>query len=63
MYSEGYINQLSVDFSGIIIEKMRLKHPHMNWETMDVRETSCETNSVDVVIDKVCCLLSWGTVS
>ncbi|KAL7268611.1 hypothetical protein RUND412_008759 [Rhizina undulata] len=52
LYNEDYKNQLNVDFSEIIIEQMKAKHPEMEWVVMDVREMGCEDGSVDVAIDK-----------
>ncbi|KAI0091507.1 S-adenosyl-L-methionine-dependent methyltransferase [Irpex rosettiformis] len=56
MYDDGYHEIVNVDYSGILIEKMRQKHevirPEMQWHEMDVREMALETESFDVAIDK-----------
>ncbi|KAL7005091.1 hypothetical protein EMMF5_005331 [Cystobasidiomycetes sp. EMM_F5] len=36
MYTDGYKNIVNIDYSGVCIEKMQSKHPHMTCE----RETS-----------------------
>ncbi|KIP02687.1 hypothetical protein PHLGIDRAFT_32105 [Phlebiopsis gigantea 11061_1 CR5-6] len=56
MYDDGYKNIVNVDYSGILIEKMRRKHqevrPGMEWLEMDVRELKFNSESFDVAIDK-----------
>ncbi|KAI0792029.1 S-adenosyl-L-methionine-dependent methyltransferase [Abortiporus biennis] len=56
MYDDGYTNIVNLDYSGILIEKMRHKHaslrPKMEWLEMDVRELKFDANSFDIAIDK-----------
>ncbi|RPD59094.1 S-adenosyl-L-methionine-dependent methyltransferase [Lentinus tigrinus ALCF2SS1-7] len=56
MYDDGYKNIVNIDYSGILIEKMRHKHgqtaPEMEWHEMDIRDLKFETDSFDVAIDK-----------
>ncbi|THG95936.1 hypothetical protein EW026_g5790 [Hermanssonia centrifuga] len=56
MYDDGYKHIVNVDYSGILIEKMRKKHedarPKMTWHEMDVRRLAFETGSFDIAIDK-----------
>ncbi|KAI9773508.1 MAG: hypothetical protein M1835_006148 [Candelina submexicana] len=47
-----YTNQLSVDFSDVVIGRMKARHPHLEWRVEDVRELELEDSSFDVAIDK-----------
>ncbi|KAL8809665.1 MAG: hypothetical protein Q9223_003363 [Gallowayella weberi] len=51
----NYDNQLSVDFSAIVIKKMQHRYPFLEWRVDDVRDLHLEDCSVDVAIDKVIC--------
>ncbi|KAI9880907.1 MAG: hypothetical protein M1830_009975 [Pleopsidium flavum] len=48
----GYTNQVSIDFSSVVIEKMESKHHEMTWQVMDVRHLRFEDNMFEVAIDK-----------
>lgn len=50
--SLGYTNQISIDFSQIVIEQMRAKHLGLHWQVMDVRDMGFESASFDIAIDK-----------
>ncbi|KAI0701472.1 S-adenosyl-L-methionine-dependent methyltransferase [Cytidiella melzeri] len=56
MYDDGYRQIVNVDYSSVLIEKMRRKHeqtrPEMQWHEMDVRHMALESESFDVAIDK-----------
>eukprot|EP00475_Leptophrys_vorax_P044228 TRINITY_DN8779_c0_g1_i1.p1 TRINITY_DN8779_c0_g1~~TRINITY_DN8779_c0_g1_i1.p1 ORF type:complete len:247 (-),score=45.02 TRINITY_DN8779_c0_g1_i1:676-1416(-) len=52
MFNDGFTNVLSVDYSTVLLEHMRSKYPHLQWEFQDVRELSLPDNSFDLVIDK-----------
>ncbi|TKA79859.1 hypothetical protein B0A49_01567 [Cryomyces minteri] len=52
LYSQSYHDQTNVDFSPIVIDAMRAKHPEMKWVVMDVRKLAFEDGSYDVAIDK-----------
>ncbi|KAL0953390.1 hypothetical protein HGRIS_004629 [Hohenbuehelia grisea] len=56
MWDDGYKNITNVDYSSVIIEKMRRQHeevrPEMQWLQMDVRKLDFEDGSFDVAIDK-----------
>eukprot|EP00744_Colponema_vietnamica_P023463 GILI01033952.1.p1 GENE.GILI01033952.1~~GILI01033952.1.p1 ORF type:complete len:254 (-),score=63.02 GILI01033952.1:57-818(-) len=55
IYEDGFRNIVNIDFSQVVIEKMRQKHadkPEMTWECMDMLELSFADQSFDVVIDK-----------
>jgi len=47
-----YTNQLSVDFSEVVIEQMQTKHPDLEWRVEDVRSLKLEDSSFDIAIDK-----------
>ncbi|EIW79149.1 S-adenosyl-L-methionine-dependent methyltransferase [Coniophora puteana RWD-64-598 SS2] len=56
MYDDGFKNIVNIDFSGVLIEKMRSLHagtrPEMEWHEMDIRDLKFEDGSFDVAIDK-----------
>ncbi|KAL2069602.1 hypothetical protein VTL71DRAFT_14281 [Oculimacula yallundae] len=54
LYSEGYKNQISVDFSQVVIAAMSSKYAELGqqWTVMDVRRLEFEDASIDVAIDK-----------
>ncbi|KAH8676853.1 S-adenosyl-L-methionine-dependent methyltransferase [Tricladium varicosporioides] len=54
LHALGYTQQISVDFSQVVIEAMKLKYADLQtlWEVMDVRELRVPTRSIDVAIDK-----------
>ncbi|KAG8926369.1 hypothetical protein FRC01_008942 [Tulasnella sp. 417] len=55
MWQDGYRNIVNVDYSGVVIEKMKTKYEDregMEWLEMDVRELAFENDSFDVAIDK-----------
>jgi len=55
MYDDGYKNIVNVDYSPIVIERMRARNhdrPEMSWLVMDVRNMEFEDDSFDVAIDK-----------
>ena len=41
-----------MDFSEIVIERMQVKHPNLEWRVEDVRRLQLEDSSFDVAIDK-----------
>ncbi|MCJ1451622.1 hypothetical protein MMC28_001962 [Mycoblastus sanguinarius] len=47
-----YANQLSVDFSDIVIKQMQSRHPHLEWRVDDVRHLGLGDSSFDIAIDK-----------
>lgn len=55
LYDSGYHNIVNIDFSGVLIERMKILHsearPVMQWMTMDMTEMNFESK-FDVVIDK-----------
>ena len=48
----GYTDQISIDFSSVVIEKMQSQYPSLDWRIMDIRSMTFDDNSVDVAIDK-----------
>jgi len=56
MWDDGYKNIINVDYSSVLIERMRQRHelirPEMEWHEADVRDLPWETGSFDVAIDK-----------
>ena len=54
LHALGYRNQISVDFSKIVIEAMKTKYASLesDWRVMDVRKLELEGGTVDIAIDK-----------
>ncbi|KAH7105999.1 S-adenosyl-L-methionine-dependent methyltransferase [Auriculariales sp. MPI-PUGE-AT-0066] len=55
MWEAGYKNIVNIDYSSVVIEKMRSVHANMEsiqWLEMDIRSLQFEDASFDVVIDK-----------
>jgi len=55
MYDDGYKNIVNIDYSPVVIERMRARNhnrPEMQWLVMDIRDLRFEDNSFDVAIDK-----------
>ncbi|KAI0306122.1 S-adenosyl-L-methionine-dependent methyltransferase [Multifurca ochricompacta] len=55
MYDDGYTNIVNIDYSPVVIERMRARNyhrPEMQWLVMDIRDLTFEDDSFDVVIDK-----------
>ncbi|KAL1893552.1 hypothetical protein Sste5346_006382 [Sporothrix stenoceras] len=52
--SQGYTNQLCVDFSATVINLMSARYAgrSMRWEQMDVREMGVPSSSVNIAFDK-----------
>ena len=55
LYKLKYRNQISIDFSSIVIEAMSAKYAKlgMQWHVMDVRKLQFPDSCFDVTIDKV----------
>ncbi|CAD6440197.1 e348e4a1-4fd9-45a3-b1eb-fc42f559b4e1 [Sclerotinia trifoliorum] len=54
LHIDGYRNQISVDFSEVVIQRMSKKYSDLNttWTVMDVRNMKLEDGEIDVAIDK-----------
>ena len=55
MYHDGYMNIINIDYSHIVIEKMKRKHQHLNkmqYLVMDITNMTFDKNSFDVIIEK-----------
>ncbi|KIM63345.1 hypothetical protein SCLCIDRAFT_117553 [Scleroderma citrinum Foug A] len=56
MWNDGYKNIVNVDYSSVVIERMRARHnetrPEMEWHEMDVRSLTFLDSSFDIAIDK-----------
>ncbi|EIM86845.1 S-adenosyl-L-methionine-dependent methyltransferase [Stereum hirsutum FP-91666 SS1] len=55
MYDDGYKNIVNIDYSDVVIERMKSRHsvrPEMEWHEMDIRDLKFENNSFDIAIDK-----------
>ncbi|KAK4048555.1 hypothetical protein OIV83_004723 [Microbotryomycetes sp. JL201] len=55
MYADGYKHIENIDYSPIVIDKMKHQHadkPEMSWIVGDVRRLPFEDQSMDVCIDK-----------
>ncbi|KAI0258932.1 S-adenosyl-L-methionine-dependent methyltransferase [Gloeopeniophorella convolvens] len=56
MYDDGYNNIINIDYSAVVVERMRARHqearPEMEWHEMDIRDLKFEDGSFDVAVDK-----------
>ncbi|XP_028416552.1 EEF1A lysine methyltransferase 4-like [Dendronephthya gigantea] len=55
MYNDGYTNIVNIDYSPVVIEKMRQKHQEligMEYLQMDITKMTFDKNSFDVIIEK-----------
>lgn len=56
LYDAGFHNIINIDFSGVVIAKMKeinlTCRPEMQWIEMDMTNMAFDANSFDVVIDK-----------
>jgi len=55
MYEDGFSDVISIEYSEIVINKMKKAHkdcPQLNYEVMDVRDLKFETGTFDLIIDK-----------
>ena len=55
LYDAGYKNIVNMDYSPIVIDRMREKYAdrsEMTWEVMDMKDLTFESNSFDIVLDK-----------
>lgn len=46
------MNQLSVDFSEVVIKLMQTKHPELDWRVDDVRHLQVDNSSIDIAVDE-----------
>jgi SAM-dependent methyltransferase len=56
LYDDGFHNVTNIDYSNVVIEKMRAIHselrPDMQWVYMDMTAMTFDAESFDIVIDK-----------
>lgn len=52
MYHDGFHNIVNVDFSDVVLKKMFLRAPMMDWLTMDIQHLAFKKNSFDIVLEK-----------
>lgn len=53
LYNTGLRDVCSIDYSVVVIEKMKLKEPLLQWKVMDMTDMKeFQNNSFDIVIDK-----------
>ncbi|KAF0720613.1 Aste57867_170 [Aphanomyces stellatus] len=49
---DGFTKITSMDFSALVIEEMRQKHPSMTWDVMDMTNMTYAKESFDCIMDK-----------
>ena len=55
MYHDGYTSIINIDYSQVVIQKMKQKHQHlvgMQYLVMDITNMTFDKNSFDVIIEK-----------
>jgi hypothetical protein len=54
LHALGYTNQISVDFSQVVVNAMMIKYSSLNtqWSVMDVRKLELPSASIDIAVDK-----------
>jgi hypothetical protein len=54
LFTLGYKNQISVDFSQVVINAMQIKYSELKtqWSVMDVRKLDLASGTIDIAIDK-----------
>lgn len=58
MLDDGYTNIVNLDYSSVVIEKMRARVPELDWRIMDIRELEQHASTLggpgtwDVIVDK-----------
>lgn len=55
MYNEGYHSITNIDYSDVVIEKMKARHwdkPSMKWQVMDINYMNFGPKKFDCIIEK-----------
>lgn len=52
MYNDGFQNITNIDFSSVVISKMKTKYPFMKWITMDMLNLDFPNATFNIVIEK-----------
>ncbi|KAL9612595.1 MAG: hypothetical protein Q9167_002801 [Letrouitia subvulpina] len=60
LFNLHYTEQLSVDFSEIVIKQMQDKHPNLEWRVEDVRRLGLEDSSFDGTLDAMLYGSQWN---
>ena len=62
LFNLDYTEQVSVDFSEIVVKQMQVKHPNLEWRVEDVRRLKLEDSSFDIAIDKASPMTILGSM-
>lgn len=52
MVNDGFKEVISIDYSPVVVEKMKQRQPHLNFQEMDVRKMDFKKGAFDIVVDK-----------
>ena len=52
LHRDGFANVVNIDYSPVVINKMKKRHPELEWRVMDAERLEFEAGRFDLVIEK-----------